>query len=264
MRLCSIASGSSGNCIFVSTNEAKILIDAGISKKRIEEGLQGINVDPSEIDAIFVTHEHSDHISGLGTWQRKYPVRIIGTAETLNAILHVNSLGRFNTELFQDIAPGEEVIIKDMRVKAFSIPHDAANPVSYSITDGKGKICVATDIGKYNDNIVEELKGSGAILLEANHDVHMLEAGPYPYILKRRILGDFGHLSNENSGKLLSTIWDTNLKAVFLGHLSQENNYPDLAYETVRSELLMTHSDFESVTHLTVAYRDRPSECVEI
>ena len=262
MRLCSIASGSSGNCIFVGSDEANILIDVGISKKRIEEGLNDIGVSPESIDAIFITHEHSDHIQGLGTWLRKYPCRIFSTIETLNAILHVKSLGRFDQDLFCDILPGDEVEIADMKVKAFSIPHDAANPVSYSVVSDGKKICVATDIGVFTPDIEKELLSCNAMLLEANHDVHMLEAGPYPYVLKRRILGDNGHLSNENSGKLLAKVWNEGLSNVFLGHLSKENNYPDLAYETVKEELQSVHPGCLEITKLSVAFRDRPSELV--
>ena len=264
MRLCSIASGSSGNCIFVGSDEANILIDVGISKKRIEEGLAEIGVDPSSIDAIFITHEHSDHVQGLGTWLRKYPTKVYSTVETLNAILHISSLGRFDVDLFNDIIPGDEIVVSDMKVKAFSIPHDAANPVSYSVVSSDKKVVVATDIGVFTPSIENELLECNAMLLEANHDVHMLEAGPYPYVLKRRILGDNGHLSNENSGKLLARVWNENLKNVFLGHLSKENNYPDLAYETVKEELLNAHPGSMEVTKLCVAFRDRPSECVNI
>jgi len=262
MELCSIASGSSGNCIYVGTEETHLLVDAGISKKRIEEGLSGIGVNPESLSGILITHEHSDHISGLGVMSRKYHIPIYATAETVHGIFHGSNVGRIQPELFHYIDPEQQFTIGDVEVTAFSIPHDAANPVGYTFSSGGKKIGVATDIGMFNERIVEHLMGVHALLLEANHDVHMLEAGTYPYYLKRRILGERGHLSNENAGILLSRIWSPELRAVYLGHLSKENNYPDLAYEAVRLELKKVHADYESYTRLRVAARECASEPV--
>lgn len=255
MELCSIASGSSGNCIYVGTDDTHLLVDAGISKKRIEEGLHSIDIDPEKLDGILITHEHSDHISGLGVMARKYHMPIYAPPETVHGIFYGSNVGRIEPELFHYIEPDGSFEIGDVEVTPFSIPHDAANPVGYTFRSGDKKIGVATDLGVYNDTIMENLKGAQALLLEANHDVHMLEAGTYPYYLKRRILGERGHLSNENSGILLGRIWHKELKHVFLGHLSKENNYPDLAYESVRLELLKAHADFEQFTKLQVADR---------
>ncbi len=255
MELCSIASGSSGNCIYIGNGDTHLLVDVGISKKRIEAGLCGIEVDPNKLSGILITHEHSDHVSGLGVMSRKHRLPIYTTAETARRILSNTAAGGIDPDLFHPIVPGAAFFIGDIKVHSFSIPHDAANPVGYTFeADGK-KVGVATDIGVVTDVIAEHLKGASALLLEANHDVHMLEAGTYPYQLKRRILGNRGHLSNENSGRLLAKIWSRELKHIFLGHLSEENNFPDLAYETVRVELLNAHQEFERYTSLSVASR---------
>lgn len=255
MILGSIASGSSGNCIYVGSEDTHLLVDVGISKKRIEAGLCGIEVDPKKLSGILITHEHSDHISGLGVMSRKHKLPIYATSETIGRILNNSATGGIDPELFHPIVPGAMFFIGGIKIHSFSVPHDAANPVGYTFEAEGKKVGVATDIGVVTEVIAEHLKGVRALLLEANHDVHMLEAGTYPYQLKRRILGNQGHLSNENSGRLLARIWTKELKHIFLGHLSEENNFPDLAYETVRLELLNAHQDFERYTSLSVASR---------
>lgn len=237
MRLMSIASGSSGNCIYVGNDNTHILIDTGISKKRVEEGLKQLELSPDDLKGIFITHEHSDHISGLGVLSRKYNVPIYSTRETIKAIKAYESLGRINEELFVEVEPDTSVTIEDLTVRPFSISHDAVNPVGYRVEDKASKIAVATDMGTYNDYIVENLTGLNGLVLEANHDVRMLQTGTYPYSLKQRILGNKGHLCNEMAGRLLDIILNENMKKVFLGHLSKENNYEELAYESVRMEI---------------------------
>lgn len=263
MRFASIASGSSGNCIYAGTDNTHILIDAGISKKRIESGLNEIDLSLKDIDAILVTHEHSDHISGLGVVSRAYQIPIYGTSQTIDYIKNYKSLGKIDEDLYNDITPDESFNIHDMQINPFSISHDAANPVAYRVQSGDKSVAVATDMGVYDDYTISNLEGVNAILLEANHDVRMLEAGPYPYILKRRILGEKGHLSNETSGKLLSRLLHDNLKHIFLGHLSKENNYDMLAYETVRFEINTDDTPYKADDFkIQVARRDTPSEAV--
>ncbi len=264
MKLCSIASGSSGNCIFVGTNETSLLVDAGISKKRIVEGLLQIGVCPSSVKGILVTHEHSDHIKGLGVMSRQYKIPIFGTRETIEEIKKISSLGVIEEELFHIIEPDESFVLGDIEVNPFSSFHDAKNPVCYTFCQEEHKVGVATDLGTYDDYIVENLKGCEILLLEANHDVNMLQVGSYPYALKRRVLGDLGHLSNDSSGKLLTRLVHKELKYILLGHLSKENNYPELAYETVKYELekqgVLEKFDF----HLEIARRDKLSPMVSI
>ena len=246
MRLCSIASGSSGNCIYVGSEATHLLVDVGISGKRTESGLQELGLSANEIDGILVTHEHADHISGLGIIARKYGIPIYATAGTIRAIRETGSLGILEEELFHEVQEDRKFTIKDLTVNPMHISHDAAQPVGYRISYGNKKVAVCTDLGAYNDYTVECLKGMDALLLEANHDVNMLQVGPYPYYLKQRILGDRGHLSNENSGRLLCRILHDGLKTVFLGHLSKENNLPELAFESVRMEINMGDNPYKA------------------
>lgn len=265
MRLCSITSGSSGNCIYVGTDTTHVLVDVGISRKRTEEGLKSLGICPGELDAIFVTHEHSDHISGLGVFSRKYNVPIYATTRTVDAIKGARSLGEIDGELFQTVKADESFTIKDMTVNPMRISHDAADPVAYRFSYGRQKIGVVTDLGTYNDYTVECLKGMDALLLEANHDVNMLQVGPYPYPLKQRILGDRGHLSNENSGRLLSRLLHDKLQYIVLGHLSKENNMPELAYETVMLEITQSDNCYKAGDFpIQVAKRSEVSRLIEI
>ena len=265
MRLCSIASGSSGNCIYVGTDTTHVLVDVGISRKRTEEGLNSLGICPGELDAIFVTHEHSDHISGLGVFSRKYNVPIYATPKTLDAIRGCRSLGAIDDGLFQTVKADESFTIKDMTVNPMRISHDAAEPVAYRFSYGKQKIGVITDLGTYNDYTIESLRGMDALLLEANHDVNMLQVGPYPYPLKQRILGDRGHLSNENSGRLLSRLLHDKLQYIVLGHLSKENNLPELAYETVKLEITQSDTQYKAGDFpIQVEKRSEVSRLIEI
>jgi len=264
MRMASIVSGSSGNCIYVGSNRGNILIDAGVSKRKIEEGLYIHNINPKEIDGIFITHEHSDHINGLGVFTRKYPVHIYGTKETLLSIKQSCKLGKIDKDLFCEIEPDEDFQVKDLTIKPFKISHDALNPVAYRVEDGKHAVAVATDMGTYNDYVVSNLKNLDMLLLEANHDVNMLQVGAYPYHLKQRILGNRGHLSNEMSGRLLCEILHDHLKKIMLGHLSKENNYAQLAYETVKTEITVSDNQYRADDfNIEVAKRDESSTLVE-
>ena len=246
MRLCSIASGSSGNCIYVGSEATHLLVDVGISGKRTESGLHELGLTGRDIDGILITHEHSDHISGLGVLARKYEIPIYATAGTIEAMRYDKSLGNLEEGLFREVQEDKKLTIKDLTVNPMHISHDAAQPVGYRISYGNKKVAVCTDLGVYNDYTVECLKGMDALLLEANHDVNMLQVGPYPYYLKQRILGDRGHLSNENSGRLLCRILHDNLKTVLLGHLSKENNLPELAYESVRMEINLGENPYKA------------------
>jgi len=246
MRLCSIASGSSGNCVYVGSDTTHILIDAGISGKRTEAGLNTLDLTGDDIDGIFVTHEHSDHIGGLGVLARRYGIPIYATAGTIDGILSNSSMGKIDLDLINVIKPDQKVIIKDLICNPMRICHDAAEPVAYRIHYGSTKIGIITDLGCYNEYTIECLKGMDALLIEANHDVNMLEVGPYPYYLKQRILSERGHLSNELAGRLLSRLLHNKLKTVLLGHLSQENNLPELAYEAVRVEVNMADNEFKA------------------
>ena len=265
MRLCSIASGSSGNCIYVGDDKTHLLVDTGISKKRVEQGLHTLGVRGDELQGILITHEHIDHIQGLGVFSRKYEIPIYGTKGTLEGIRCCRSLGKMPEGLLHEIRVDETFTLGEMKICPFAISHDAREPSGYRIGNSRKTIAVATDLGKYDDYIVENLRGLNAIVLEANHDIHMLEVGPYPYPLKQRVMGDRGHLSNELSGRLLSDILHDDLQYVILGHLSKENNYAKLAYETVKLEVSFGDNPYKGEDiPMMVADRDAISEVVSL
>lgn len=264
MRLCSIASGSSGNCIYVGHASTHLLIDAGISGKRIEQGLLEVGVDPGTISGILITHEHSDHIQGVGVLARKYRIPIYGTVETFCAMKKgKTSIGKVEDALFQEVHPETGFHIGEISVMPFTISHDAANPVAYVFEAEGHKIGMATDLGVYTEKTLEYLKDSEILYVESNHDENMLMVGKYPYYLKQRILGEYGHLSNETAAKLLCLLHHDRLQHVLLAHLSKENNYPELAYETVKAELLIKVGE-KAMPNLLVAPRDVPSGIFEL
>lgn len=264
MRLCSIASGSSGNCIYTGSDTTHLLVDAGISAKRIGEGLKKLKLDGRDIQGLLITHEHSDHIKGVGVLARRYGFPIYATKGTIDRMKRTKSLGAVDSGLYHVIRADQRFMVGDVEVEPFKISHDAAEPVAYRFRCGKKSAAVATDMGVYTDYIVERLKGVDALLLEANHDIQMLEVGPYPYELKRRILGSKGHLSNESAGQLLCRILHDGLKRVYLGHLSQENNYAKLAYETVRLEIRLDPVAYQPEDFdIQVAGRDECSQVCE-
>lgn len=265
MRFVSIASGSSGNCIYIGSDKTHILIDTGISGRRIEQGLNEIGIKGGELTGILLTHEHSDHVRGLGILARKYGVPVYSTRETLEAVKGMKSLGDYPKELLRPISQDVDFFLGDLEIKPFRIDHDAVNPVAYRVQNDRRSVAVATDLGHYSQYIVDHLQGLDVLLLESNHDVKMLEAGPYPYYLKRRILSDYGHLSNENAGRLLSCLLHDQLKHILLGHLSKENNYEELAYETVRLEIGESDTPYRASDFpITVAKRDAMSEIITI
>ena len=254
-RFASIASGSSGNSIYFGSDNTHILIDTGISIKNL-----GLKV--SDLSGILITHEHSDHIQGLRTLTKKYQIPIYATKGTLDYI-KAKKIIEGNEDLCNVISADTKITIDDIDASVFKISHDASEPVGFRLSTAGKSVAVATDMGVYDEYIVDKLQDLDAILLEANHDIRMLEAGPYPYHLKRRILGSKGHLCNEIAGKLLARILNDNIKHVLLGHLSKENNYPSLAYETVKVEIDEADVEYRgSDFKIEVAKRDAMSEVV--
>ena len=235
MHFGTIASGSSGNCLFAGNRDTQIIIDAGISCKRIATGIKQFGGDPAALKGLLITHEHSDHINGIGVFLRKYKIPVYATEKTLYAILDKTS-GEIDTDLFYVIDPDRPFKLGSIEICPFRISHDAADPVSYTLTDDDTKIGTATDLGVYTDYTVDHLKDSDILYIEANHDIAMLQVGSYPYHLKQRILSDRGHLCNEVSGRLIGRLLNDKTKNVVLGHLSQENNFPQLALKTVELE----------------------------
>lgn len=259
-----IASGSSGNSIFVGGCGTKILIDAGLSGKRIQSNLSDIGVLGEEIDAIIVTHEHIDHVKGVGVLSRRFDIPIYATKGTWDNM--PSSVGKIKPENKMVISKGKGFNIGGLDIMPYSIPHDANEPVGYSVLADKFKISVATDIGHITEEIMENLKDCDVLLLESNHDVEMLKNGTYPYPLKKRILGDKGHLSNDMAGKFIA--WaicgNTKLKNVFLGHLSKENNTPDTALKTVKKILDEYGIKAGREFNLYLAARDKAEKLIEL
>lgn len=259
MRLISITSGSSGNCIYIGSDNTHILIDAGISGKRIEAGLNAAGITGNDISGILVTHEHSDHIAAIGVMARRYGIPIYATKGTIEGIIESPGTGNIDGSLFKVINSANDFTVGDLTIRAHSISHDANEPVAYRVNHNGKSCAVLTDLGVYDENIISEFYGVNALLLESNHDVNMLSVGRYPYSLKRRILGDKGHLSNESAGRLLCKLMHDDLDTVLLGHLSAENNLPELAYEAVRLEILMGSEKYKP-TDINIKVASR-SEC---
>ncbi len=221
----SLVSGSTGNCSIVSDGKTALLTDCGLTAKRLEELLGFIGTSPLSLSAILITHEHSDHIKGAGIVSKKYGLPVFATEETH---LSMKNAG-IPEENVKYILPDNDFEIGSIGVKAFSIPHDAANPVGYSFFYGKNKLSVATDMGHMSEYIFENIKGSKAVILESNHDIEMLKNGRYPEFLKRRILGNFGHLSNTDAAKTAVRLLESGTRHIMLGHISADNNTPKIA-----------------------------------
>ncbi|WP_265447596.1 MBL fold metallo-hydrolase [Acetivibrio straminisolvens] len=262
IRFCSLYSGSSGNAVFLAAGKTKILIDAGLSGKKITEALVSIGEKPTELSAILVSHEHSDHIRGAGIISRKYDIPIYANENTWSAM--ENLIGPVSVKNKMYFNTGREFEIGNVIVNPFPIPHDAAEPVGFNFFVDNNKITTATDIGHMNKELLECIEGSDLLLIESNHDIEMLKVGPYPWHLKKRILGDRGHLSNEMAGKVVAHLAEKGTRCFLLGHLSKENNFPELAYETVRNILKEKNIDIERDIRLSVALRDRAGKVVEI
>ena len=263
MVFCSLYSGSSGNSMFITSDRAKILIDAGLPGKKIDEALKAIDEETKNIDGIFITHEHSDHIKGVGVISRKYDIPIYANADTWSAM--EGSLGKIKEHNIKVIDKRSVTEIGDLNIKAFNIPHDASGPMGYTVSDGKKNISVATDFGTFTRDIYDNVKDSEVILLESNHDVNMLKFGPYPYQLKRRILSEIGHLSNDDCGNaIVELVKCGNNKKIILGHLSNTNNQPDLAYATVLDVLNDNGIKNNEDIILTMANRHNPSSYIKI
>ncbi len=232
MQIHILASGSTGNCALLQMGETKLLVDAGISTRRIEKGLAEIGIKAGELDAILITHEHSDHIKGLPLLASRYGVPVYTKGATWN-----NLPGR-------EKIPDQCVKVIDrsfsvgqIDIESFSIPHDAADPVGFCFYYQQKKWVIATDLGHFTSEIVKALSYAEVAVLEANHDINMLKNGSYPAFLKQRILGQRGHLSNLDAARLLCNISRQDRMKVFLAHLSQQNNHPVLAEKTVASLL---------------------------
>lgn len=228
-RFCTLVSGSSGNAVFLSHNGTNILIDCGISGKKIAACLENIGVHASELDYILVTHEHIDHIQGVGVLSRRFDIPIVASCGTWRGMT-IGDIADKNIKMFSE---NKQMDIGGIGVTPFDIPHDANQPTSYRFDVGNKCFAVATDIGHINDDLKKCVSGCEMAVLEANYDEQMLKNGAYPYPLKKRISGTHGHLCNDDAGALAVHMVENGTKHIMLGHLSKENNIPNLAFTTV-------------------------------
>jgi phosphoribosyl 1,2-cyclic phosphodiesterase len=248
-----LASSSSGNCTLVATERTRLLIDAGLSRKETFERLKAAGIDPGSIDAVLITHEHTDHVSGLPAIAKKLDVPVYLSRLTAPAI----AWGEYTPklELFQ---AGASFTIGDIDVTTFTIPHDAQDPVGFSFRAEGIKVSIATDLGYLPDSIRFHLCGSDVLLLEANHDLEMLKVGPYPWSVKQRVMGRMGHLSNEVACRFIREHLDTSTSTIILGHLSEHNNHPAIVQQCVDDAL-----DGRSLfTRVLIADPHHPTESV--
>ena len=250
-----------GNCLYVESDNTKLLIDAGVSLKKKEKGLDTINVSPSSLDGILVTHEHSDHIQSLGNLSKKFNLPVFANSETFDAM--PKQTDKISTENINKFKIKQKFSINDIEITPFAIPHDAANPCGFNISCNDDKISIATDIGHMTNEILKQLEGSKFVLLESNYDTEVLKLSKYPFSLKQRIAGPNGHLSNEIASKVINYLLHDNVKTAMLGHLSKESNFPELAYQTVVNELINSNSDVSKLS-LSVASRNEPSKLIHI
>ena len=247
-----LASGSKGNAIFLDFKHTKILVDAGISTRRIKNSLAQLDVSIEELDGVVITHEHRDHVSGLATMTKNYNVPIYASMNTWQAM--------YCRELIPDECCkvlSSHLAIGQVEVKPFSISHDAADPVGFRFYNENRKCSVVTDLGFVTEEVKEAIALSDILVLEANHDIDMLQNGVYPWHLKRRILSNRGHLSNFDAGWTLAKLKRKPSMQVFLAHLSQQNNDPELAKSTVSSILAKQGCKLGSEIELHITYPDR-------
>jgi len=263
MKLTPLFSGSSGNSILVESRGAKILVDVGVTAKKLSSALSELGISLSEINAVFVTHEHTDHIAGLGVLGRKAKIPVYMNEATWNAVRPLK--GAPAESLVRIFRTGDDVEIGgEMTVKSFHTSHDAAESVGFAFSDGSCRVGIATDTGYVTDETIRCLSGCRAVLLEANHDVDILRTGSYPAALKARILSDRGHLSNACSGEALAQLVAAGTDRVILGHLSRENNNPVVALCTVR-DILEDHGIKKDADCLiNVARRDGITDGFEV
>ena len=254
-----LGSGSRGNATYVRTATTRVLIDCGLSRRAIGKRLSALGEDPEAIDAVLITHEHADHIGGLRAMMKE---------SSLEAYMSEGTMGGGRTDRFEKngsailpITPGSSFKVGDVEVTPFSVPHDAEQPVAFSIRYNGIKVTQLTDVGWIPDGVAEALSGSDVLILESNHDLDMLRVGPYPWKLKERLMGRKGHLSNSAVGRFLRGVYDGDATHIVLAHLSSKNNHPELAKREARQALASRGLD---QTSLSLAAQDSPSTPIEL
>ncbi len=257
IKLSVLASGSRGNSVYVATERIRLLVDAGLSARGIEERLSSIGTTAKDLDAILVTHEHLDHIRSLGTLSRRYRLPVY-----VNKATHVrfpDSVGPLLMK--EEFVSGREFLLEDLTIHPFAISHDAADPVGFTLANGSVKIGLCTDLGAATQLVYRHLRGCSALILEANHDLEMLKNGPYPWPLKQRIKGRLGHLSNQQSGEVLRQVFNEGMREVILAHISDTNNCSELV---LKAFMGMLDRHMRERLKLTVASQHQPIELIEL
>lgn len=261
MRFSPLYSGSSGNCSVVSAGRTNVLVDAGMTGKAIVNALHEVSLEPSDINAIVITHEHIDHVKGVGVFSRRYDVPVYANDGTWRAMYPM--IGNIAMKNIRTFVTGQNFYIGDLDLTPIPLSHDAAEPVGYVFSEKAKRIVYLTDTGRVTEAMQKAAAGADLLFLESNHDTEMLKNGSYPYSLKKRILSDKGHLSNDAAALLAQKLYQTGVRRIILAHLSGENNTEKLAKETVRRALESTGAS-ESDCFLAVAHRDRATGVFDI
>lgn len=261
-RIYPLFSGSSGNCFYISCRNNGILIDAGRSAKQIETALHDNSIPISSIKAIFITHEHNDHISGLRVFAARHKITVYSSHATLAAL---EDEGVINGKYPCNIIENNAVELDELRIKAFKTSHDCADSQGYTVETADGnKIALATDLGVITDTVANAVLGSNAVIIESNHDIQMLLNGSYPYYLKKRILSEKGHLSNNDCSYFLPELINSGTSRFILAHLSRENNIPQLAYQSAVCELDKHFASVDTDYKLYIAPPENNGLCIPI
>ena len=258
LTLCVVASGSSGNCIYVASATTRVLVDAGLSGRETQRRLGELGIDPGGLHAICVTHEHADHRAGLPALHQRHGVKLYANAGTIDAIEHESARGVLAWEVF---TTGVPFMVGDLRIEPFPVPHDSYDPVGFVVSNGNSRVGLVTDMGMATAVVRERLKNCHAVVMESNHDEEMLRNSSRPWSLKQRILGRQGHLSNAQAAELLTEIAWPEMRYVFLAHISEDCNRPEVALTVMRRAL--TAAGHPQVD-VKLTYGDRASEVVMV
>lgn len=265
MQISVLASGSTGNTSLIMTGQHKILMDAGLSGKKTKDLLDEVGVDINDIDLAFLSHDHSDHSSGLGVLMRRYPkIDAFANSGTWQYLLDTNKIGKLPVQQMNTIEPGQSKVLGDLTVTAFATSHDAAQPQYYVFESGGKRAAFLTDTGYVSENIEGVIKDADAYMMEFNYDTMMLREGPYSWSLKQRILSDVGHLSNEEAGQALLDVVSPKTKHIFLAHLSRHNNTEYLAHDTAEEMLVNGDANLDSDVRIIDTAPASPTELIKI
>ncbi|MDR0233119.1 MAG: MBL fold metallo-hydrolase [Dysgonamonadaceae bacterium] len=260
LKFLSLASGSSGNCYFLGTEEYGILFDAGISIRTIKKVFKDHKIEPEQIMGVFVTHDHADHIKSVGALGEKYNILVYATKDVHEGIDRSRYVEEKLYGSKRIIEKEISIEIKDFRITAFEIPHDSSDNVGYLVEFGEHKIVLATDVGHISDTVAKYIRIANHLIIEANYDSEMLRTGRYPAFLKERIVNSTGHLSNKETAEFLAANFDLHLKNIWLCHLSKENNHPELACKTVEMAFGQYGIRIGKDVNLSALKRSNPSD----